>query len=209
MDATSIGLDDNSIVLGKHSGRHAFRTRLTDMGYELSDEDLERAFVRFKNLADKKKEISSLDLEALVDNEVRSVRETIALRRIQVQCGDHCVPTATVTVHFADSDKEKTASCIGTGPVDAAFKTINELVNGLVDAQLKEYIVNSVTKGIDALGEVTVRVADGSTGRQYTGVSANTDIVVASAQAYVNAVNRCKLTSGTPSPIHPQFGKVE
>eukprot|EP00173_Palmaria_palmata_P003028 Plantae.Rhodophyta-Palmaria_palmata.ctg31469.p1 GENE.Plantae.Rhodophyta-Palmaria_palmata.ctg31469~~Plantae.Rhodophyta-Palmaria_palmata.ctg31469.p1 ORF type:complete len:234 (-),score=60.22 Plantae.Rhodophyta-Palmaria_palmata.ctg31469:98-742(-) len=207
MDATSIGLEDNSIVLGKLSGRNAFGTRLIEMGYELTDEELQRAFLRFKQFADKKKEVSSLDLEAIVDNEVRSVSETIALRRVQVQCGDHCVPTATMQLHFAETDEVRMASCTGTGPVDAAFQAVNEITAEIVDASLKEYIVSSVTKGIDALGEVTVRVEDNSTGRQYTGRSANADIVVASAQAYINAINRCRLTFGSPARIHPQHGK--
>jgi 2-isopropylmalate synthase len=207
MDATSIGLEDNSIVLGKLSGRHAFGTRLIEMGYELSDEELQRAFVRFKEFADKKKEVSSLDLEAIVDDEVRAVSETIALRRVQVQCGDHCIPTATIQLYFAEADETRMASSTGTGPVDAAFQAVNEITHDIVDANLKEYLVNSVTKGIDALGEVTVRVEDNTTGRQYTGRSANPDVVVASAQAYINAINRCRLKFGSPIPIHPQHGK--
>jgi 2-isopropylmalate synthase len=207
MDATSIGLEDNSIVLGKLSGRHAFGTRLIEMGYELTDDELQRAFVRFKEFADKKKDVSSLDIEAIVDNEVRSVRETIALKRVQVQCGDHCVPTATMQLHITETDATITASCTGTGPVDAAFKAVNEITKGMVSATLKEYMVNSVTKGIDALGEVTVRVEDGANGRQYTGRSAHADIVVASAQAYINAINRCRLKFGSPRPIHPQHDK--
>lgn len=207
MDATSIGLEDNLIVLGKHSGRHAFRSRLTDMGYELTDDELDRAFLRFKDLADKKKEVSTLDLESLVDNEVSNVKETVALERVQVQCGDHCVPTATLSLRVSETNEIRTVSCTGTGPVDAAIKAINKIVETMVDVTLKEYMVSSVTRGIDALGEVTVRVIDGSNGREYSGSSANTDIVVASAQAYVNAVNRCQLSMGTPRPIHPQFGR--
>lgn len=206
MDAQSIGLTDNSIVLGKHSGRHAFRTRIKEMGYEPTDSELERAFVRFKELADKKKEVSHADIQSLVSDEVRLVKEVVQLRRIQVQCGDHCIPTATVTLNTVESSEEKTTSSTGTGPVDASFNSINQIIRGIVDVKLIEYKVNSVTKGIDALGEVTVRVLDGESGRQFTGVSANTDVVVASAQAYVNAVNRCEQIRHEEKihPLHPQ-----
>eukprot|EP00177_Eucheuma_denticulatum_P000212 GFKZ01000368.1.p1 GENE.GFKZ01000368.1~~GFKZ01000368.1.p1 ORF type:complete len:615 (-),score=81.05 GFKZ01000368.1:458-2302(-) len=205
MDAQSIGLVENLIVLGKHSGRHAFRSRLNDMGYDVNDSELERAFARFKELADKKKEVSDADIASLVNDEVRLVKETVQLRRIQVQCGDHCIPTATVTLNIVDTDEERTATSIGTGPMDATFNAINRVVEKMVSVSLIEYNVASVTKGIDALGEVSVRVLDGGSGRQYIGASANIDVVVASAQAYVNAVNRCQLNSEV-AKIHPQFG---
>ena len=123
-----------------------------------------------------------------------------------MQCGDHCIPTATVTLRLKEEDRESTVASTGTGPVDATFNAVNSFISGLANVTLKEYQVNSVTKGIDALGEVTVRVVDGATGRQFTGSSANTDVVVASAQAYVNALNRCSLNRNEPKPIHPQFG---
>lgn len=207
MDAKSIGLSDNSIVLGKHSGRHAFRARLKDMGFELDESELERTFSRFKELADKKKEVSEADLESLVSDEVRHVEEVVHLRRLQVQCGDRCIPTATVSISLFDNDFEQTATATGTGPVDAAFCAINKLVNNILNVNLCEYKVSSVTRGIDALGEVAVKVVDGETGRFYTGFSANTDVVVASAQAYVNAVNRCQILKDKPEKIHPQFGR--
>lgn len=207
MDATSIGLEDNSIVLGKLSGRNAFGSRLVEMGYELTADEMQRAFVQFKIFADKKKEVSALDLHAIVDNEVHAVAETLVLKRVQVQCGNHCIPSAVMEVHNVENDKTMTGSAIGTGPVDAAFKVINELTGDIVDATLKEYNVSAVTKGIDALGEVTVRVEDNFSGRQYSGRSADTDIVVASSRAYLSALNRCQMTSGKPNPIHPQHGK--
>lgn len=207
MDAQSIGLVENSIVLGKHSGRHAFRSRLKDMGYEISDAELERAFLRFKELADKKKEVSDADIASLVNDEVRLVKETVQLRRIQVQCGDHCIPTATVTLNIVETNEERTATSIGTGPLDAAFNAINRVVDNIVSVSLIDYNVSAVSKGIDALGEVSVRVLDGGSGRQYIGAAANIDVVVASAQAYVNAVNRCQLNSEI-SKIHPQFGSA-
>lgn len=207
MDAQSIGLSQNSIVLGKHSGRHAFRTHLIGMGYEINDEELERAFKRFKDLADKKKDVSEADIESLVSDEVRLVKEVVRLRRVQVQCGDHIIPTATVTLHVVKNDEDKTMTSVGTGPVDAAFNAVNDLVTSMVSVSLSEYKVTSCTQGIDALGEVAVRVKDGATGRDYSGFSSNTDIVVASVQAYVNAVNRCQLLKDVPVKIHPQFGR--
>lgn len=207
MDAQSIGLSENSLVLGKHSGRHAFRTRILSMGYEISEEELERAFVRFKDLADKKKEVSDADIESLISDELRVVSEVVGVQRVQVQCGDHCIPTATVTLKMMSNGEDITVTSTGTGPVDAAFRAIDKIVDPIVSVTLLEYKVSSVTKGIDALGEVTARVVDGLTGRQYSGYSSNTDVVVASVRAYVSAINRCKLLE-CEEKVHPQFGKV-
>lgn len=206
MDAQSIGLSENSIVLGKHSGRHALRTRILALGYEANDEELERVFVRFKELADKKKEVSDADIECLVNDEVRVVSEVFSLQRIQVQCGDHCIPTATVTLKLTNVDEDITETSVGTGPVDAAFCAVNKVVSSIVSVSLVEYKVNSVTEGINALGDVAVRVTDESTGRQYSGYSANTDVVVASVRAYINAINRCRLLKDSADKVHPQFG---
>jgi 2-isopropylmalate synthase len=185
MDAQLIGLNDNQIVLGKHSGRNAFRTRLKELGYEVSEADLNKAFVRFKDVADKKKEITDWDLEALLNDEIQQAPDLFKLGLVQVSCGDHSCPTATVTIRTPDGE-ELTDAAIGTGPVDAIYKAINRVAN--VPNQLIEFSVQSVTAGIDAIGEVTIRLS--YEGRVYTGHSANTDIIVASAQAYVNALNR-------------------
>lgn len=186
MDAESIGLRDNQIVLGKHSGRNAFRTRLKELGFELSEQDLNKAFVRFKDLADKKKEISDWDLEAIVKDETQvKVVNGFGLELVQVSCGDRACPTATVTLLTPDG-QELTDAATGTGPVDAVYKAINRVVN--VPNKLIEFSVQSVTAGIDAMGEVTIRLQHGD--RLYSGHSANTDIIVASAQAYLNALNR-------------------
>lgn len=185
MDAKLIGLTDNQIVLGKHSGRNAFRTRLQELGFDLSETELNKAFVRFKEVADKKKEVSDWDLEALVNDEIRQVPELFHLELVQVSCGDHARPTATVTLRTPEG-KELMDAAIGTGPVDAVYKAINRVVN--VPNELIEYSVQSVTAGIDALGEVTIRLRYNS--RVFSGHAANTDIIVASAQAYVNALNR-------------------
>lgn len=185
MDAQSIGLTDNQIVLGKHSGRNAFRTRLKELGFDLSEQELNKAFLRFKELADKKKDVTDWDLEAIVNDEIQQAPDLFRLERVQVSCGDHACPTATVTL-LTPEGQELTDAAIGTGPVDAVYKAINRLVN--VPNQLIEFSVQSVTAGIDAIGEVTIRLR--YDGRIFSGHSANTDIIVASAQAYVNALNR-------------------
>jgi 2-isopropylmalate synthase len=185
MDAQLIGLTNNQIVLGKHSGRNAFRTRLKELGFELSESELNKAFVRFKEVADKKKEISDWDLEAIVNDEIQQAPDLFRLELVQVSSGDRARPTATVTLRTPEGE-ELTDAAIGTGPVDAVYKAINRVVN--VPNQLIEFSVQSVTEGIDALGEVTIRLRYES--QVFAGHAANTDIIVASAQAYVNALNR-------------------
>jgi 2-isopropylmalate synthase len=185
MDAQSIGLTDNSIVLGKLSGRNAFRTRLVEIGIDLSENDLNKAFLRFKDVADKKKEITDRDLEAIVNDEIKQAPEIFTLQRVQVSCGDPLQPTATVTIGLPNGE-EATDAAIGTGPVDAIYKAINRVVD--VPNELIEFSVQSVTAGIDAIGEVTIRLKYHD--RTYSGYAANTDIIVASAQAYINALNR-------------------
>jgi 2-isopropylmalate synthase len=185
MDAQLIGLTDNQIVLGKHSGRNAFRTRLTELGFELSETELNKAFVRFKEVADKKKEISDWDLEAIVNDEIQQTPELFRVELVQIACGSNTQPTATVTLRTPNGE-ELTDAAIGTGPVDAVYKAINRVVN--VPNELIEFSVQSVTAGIDAIGEVTIRLRHDS--QVFSGHAANTDIIVASAHAYVNALNR-------------------
>lgn len=185
MDAESIGLTENQIVLGKHSGRNAFRSRLKELGFELSETELNKAFLRFKEVADKKKEISDWDLEAIANDEIQQAPELFRLELVQVSCGDRSRPTATISLR-TPTGEELMDAAIGTGPVDAVYKAINRVVN--VPNELIEFSVQSVTKGIDAMGEVTIRLRHNE--RVYSGHAANTDIIVASAQAYVNALNR-------------------
>lgn len=199
MDAQSIGLTDNQIVLGKHSGRNAFRTRLKELGFELGDQELNRAFLRFKELADKKKEITDWDLEAIVNDEIQHTPARYQLEHLQVSCGDHAKPTATVTLLTPDG-QELTDAAIGTGPVDAVYRAINRVID--LPNELIEFSVQSVTAGIDAIGEVTVRVRHED--RIFSGHSANTDIVVASAHAYVNALNRLSFVLEQGRSLHPQ-----
>ncbi|MCS6960246.1 MAG: 2-isopropylmalate synthase [Pseudanabaenaceae cyanobacterium SKYGB_i_bin29] len=186
MDAESIGLTSNQIVLGKLSGRNAFRTRLQELGFHLTEQELNRAFVRFKELADKKREITDWDLAAIVNDETQHLPQAYKLEHVQVSCGDHALPTATVTV-LTPEGEERTDAAVGTGPVDAVYKAINRVVN--LPNQLIEFSVQSVTAGIDALGEVTIRIKHPS-GVVYAGHAASTDIIVASARAYIHALNR-------------------
>ncbi|HBC41633.1 MAG TPA: 2-isopropylmalate synthase [Pseudanabaena sp.] len=195
MDAQSIGLTDNLIVLGKLSGRNALSSRLKELGFELSEQELNAAFVRFKELADKKREISDRDIEAIVNDEIRHAPEAFKLDHVQVSCGDRAIPTATVTVIMPDG-QEITDASVGTGPVDAIYKAINRIVN--VPNQLIEYSVQSVTAGIDALGEVTIRLRHPDAGT-LSGHSANTDIIVASARAYLSALNKLYFALQSPS----------
>lgn len=186
MDAAAIGLSENQIVLGKHSGRNAFRTRLQELGFNLSEDELNKAFHRFKEVADKKKEVSDWDLEAIVrDETLPQMTQAFQLEHVQVICGDCACPTATVTI-VNPNGEIRTDAAVGTGPVDAVYQAINRLVQ--IPNQLIEFSVQSVTEGIDALGTVTIRLRHQE--RIFSGQASDTDIVVASAYAYVNALNR-------------------
>jgi len=202
VDARTVGLSDNRISLGKLSGRSAVRARLEELGYDLSREDLDDAFARFKDLADRKREITDRDLEAIVSEQVQQPEARYQLKLVQVSCGSSLSPTATVTL--ADEDgKEQTMASIGTGPVDAVCQALNGLAG--VPNELVEFSVKSVTEGIDAIGEVTIRLR--RDGELYSGHSADTDVVVAAAQAFVNALNRLVAGSAQPA-LHPQKDTV-
>ncbi len=192
IDPKMVGISASSLVLGKLSGRHAFKERLAELGYSLSDEDFSRAFAVFKQLAEKKKTITNKDIESLVAEEQRTVSEIYHLDRIQVSCGDRGIPTAAVRLIGPEGQVIADAA-LGTGPVDAIYKAINRLVG--VTNKLTEFSVKSVTEGIDAIGEVLIRVESG--GITYTGRGADTDIIVASAKAYINALNRLLTTKKT------------
>jgi len=189
MDPKSVGIPASSLVLGKSSGRHAFRERLAELGYSLNEEDLIRAFSAFKEMADKKKKITDRDIESIIAEEMRNIEEAYKLERIQVTCGDRGVPTAAVKLIDPEGKTVEDAA-LGTGPVDAVYMAINRLVK--VPNDLTEFSVKSVTEGIDAIGEVLIRIE--SEGVTYTGRGADTDIIVASARAYINALNRLLAT---------------
>ncbi len=185
MDPRTVGIPASSLVMGKLSGRHALKERLAELGYSLTDEDLGRIFTAFKELADKKKEVTDKDIESLVAEEKRTVTEFYHLDRLQVTCGDRGIPTASIRL-IAPDGEAKADAALGTGPVDAVYQAINRIVG--VPNKLTEFTVKSVTEGIDAIGEVLIRIE--SEGITYTGRGADTDIIVASAKAYMNALNR-------------------
>jgi 2-isopropylmalate synthase len=189
MDPADVGLEGSRIVLGKHSGRHAFTRALEELGFNLSKEDVAKAFQRFKELADRKIRMSDADLEAIVAEEITADEDEYELVSIQVAGGTHLSPTATVRlVHRGELIDE---SAIGDGMIDAACGAIQRATG--VDARLESFTVSSVTGGIDALGDVTVvLVTNGGDRplRRATGRGVSTDVVEASARAYLSAVNR-------------------
>lgn len=190
MTPESIGLHQSRLVLGKHSGRAALKARLKEMGYNIEGDALNQVFARFKDLADAKKTVTDADLEALIADEFNKPEEIFSLVDIQVTCGTMGMPTATAKLRNAKGE-EFIHAAVGAGPVDASFKAIDAIVNA--PSRLIEYSVHSVTEGIDALGEVTVRVAPANTEgdkRSFGGYGADSDIVVASVKAYMAALNR-------------------
>ncbi|MEA3239944.1 MAG: 2-isopropylmalate synthase [Candidatus Bipolaricaulota bacterium] len=185
MRPEDVGLSESRLVLGKHSGRHALQERLAQMGYELDAEKIEVVFARFKELGDKKREVTDADLEALIADLFYQPREVYRLVDLQVVAGRSGMPTATVKLAGPDG-VEHVRAAVGAGPVDATYRAIDELVPAR--AELLEYDVHALTSGIDAQGEVSVRTTDGT--RVFRGYGADTDIIVASAKAYLNALNR-------------------
>jgi 2-isopropylmalate synthase len=206
MDATTVGLASNALVLGKHSGRHALRDALEEMGFQLDGQALNTAFRRFKEIADRKKQITAMDLEALVTDELRGEDVgSYALEWFEVQASSRRPPHARVAVTLPDGGTGE-GSFTGDGPIDAVFRAINAAAG--VDAKLGEFTIGAVTEGQDALGEVSVVVeVDGSSG---AGQGVSTDIIDASARAYVRALSvaraRAQASSeamGLPEPAGP------
>jgi 2-isopropylmalate synthase len=185
MDPVTVGVPRSELVLGKLSGRHGLKSRLNELGYAPTDEEMGRIYDAFKELADKKREVMDRDLIALMGDEHKTFDEAYTLERVQVTCGD--LEVATATIQLKDSQGEvHTNAGTGTGPVDAVYQAINRIVN--VPSELTDFSVMSVTEGIDAVGQVSIRIEQD--GRAYNGRGADTDIIVASAKAYMNALNR-------------------
>ncbi len=205
MRPETVGVTRTRLVLGKHSGRHALKTRLVELGFALSEAELDKAFDRFKALADKKKVITDADLEALVADEFYQPTEIFSLDGLQVACGTMGLPTATVRLKGPDG-KLTIQAAVGTGPVDACYKAIDAIVQS--PATQLEFAVHAITEGIDALGEVTVRIEaeGGATAtnaqrdyeqvRTFGGHGADTDIIVASVKAYLAALNKMLVATG-------------
>jgi 2-isopropylmalate synthase len=195
MTPESVGVKTSSLVLGKHSGRHALDQRFKDLGYELEQDTLAQAYILFTRLADQKKEIFDEDLVALVNDGLSDGADAYALRAVQATAGTHSVATALVIL--SDGDREITETASGDGPVNAVFEAINRITG--LQGELLDFRLASVTGGADALGEVFLRVKfpEGI----FSGKAASTDIVGSSAQAYLKAVNKVIQRARTAEPI--------
>ncbi len=214
MDASTIGLEENKIVLGKHSGRSAFREKLKELGYNLDEEQLNSAFQKFKELTDRKKEISSLDLEAIVEGQLLQTGDILELKKLQITTG---TGISTATVHMEKcGDKVLESACSEGGPVDAVYRTINA-VSGW-SPSLRLFKIDAITGGKDALAHVTVKIENDiekecGAGHQkdrdgvYLGRGVSTDTLKASALAYINATNR--LLTDLEDPSHPECKEDE
>ncbi|MBF0289533.1 MAG: 2-isopropylmalate synthase [SAR324 cluster bacterium] len=184
MTPQSVGIQENNLVLGKHSGRHALANRLESRGFYLNEEELNEVFEKFKHLADRKKQIFDEDLDVIVTQGVRQQQDDYILDSLTVSSGTHMIPTATVGMIIHGERIKKAA--FGDGPVDAALNTIKEITN--IDCRLIAYSVKSITGGTDAQGKVSVTIE--KDGMRITGRGADTDIVTASALAFINSINR-------------------
>ncbi|WP_394828452.1 2-isopropylmalate synthase [Pendulispora albinea] len=219
MRPETVGVTQTNLVLGKHSGRAALSARLVSMGYSFDGPALDRVFARFKALADRRKQVHDADLEALVHDEAAPDVEAFTLEGLLVGCGTMGMPTATVRLRCPDG-KVRVHAAVGTGPVDAAYKAVDAIVQ--TRATLLEFTVRSVTEGIDALGEVAVRIRelhghegvraqhDGPQARVFHGNGADTDIIVASVKAYLRAQNRLMAATGGvwDAPVSRRDGVV-
>lgn len=186
IDPADVGAGQSKIILTARSGHAALKHRLEELGHDVSGTRLDALYEAFLNVADKKKEVYDEDLESLVNEQDRTEKAIYTLERVQVSCGQPLTPTATLTLVDAFGES-KTACEFGTGPIDAAYKAVNRIIG--VENDLAEFAVTSVTRGIDAIGEVTVRVTSGE-GSVFIGRGADNDIIVSATKAYVNALNR-------------------
>ncbi len=187
MTPETVGLTQSKLVLGKHSGRHALKVRLKELGYNVEGDALNQVFVRFKSLADAKKTVTDADLEALIADEFHGPVEIYMLEDIQITCGTMGMPTASVRMKD-NKGNEYVHAEVAEGPVDASFSAIDAIIQA--PNTLIEYSVHSVTEGIDALGEVTVRIQTPNGNRIFGGYGADSDVIVASVKAYMAALNR-------------------
>lgn len=202
MRPETVGLSQSQMVMGKLSGRHAFRQRLEELGYKVSEEELNHAFDRFKRIADQKKEVYEEDLEVIISEEVAKIEERISLKNLQVESGIGRVPTATVELEIDGRMVKQTGT--GDGPVDAAYRTIAAITQ--TKSRLLSYAVKALTGGTDAQGEVSVRIDED--GIAVTGHGADTDIIVASARAYLNALNKLAFRTSKQADPSQKIGLI-
>jgi 2-isopropylmalate synthase len=197
MSPDTIGLKESKLVLGKHSGRHAFREKLIDLGYGLNDDQVNAAFAKFKDLADKKKDVTDEDIRALIEEKLIATPELFALDTLQLSYGNQSVPSATVRIRIEDGSLLDEVA-LGNGSVDAIYKAIDKATKE--EVELDDYSIKSVTHGKDALGEVHVVLRQNDLTAHGRGVS--TDILEASAKAYIDAVNRLIDKRKVPGPTN-------
>jgi 2-isopropylmalate synthase len=204
MRPEDVGISKTSLVLGKHSGRHAFRERVKELGYHLEEPLLNKIFEEFKVLCDKKKEVYDADIETLIESEMHRGPAMWTLEAFTCNAGSGTIPAAAVCLWRHDGTIVREAG-VGDGPVDAVFRTIERITG--IDVNLTEYQVRSVSMGEDAQGEAMV--AAEHQGRTYRGRAASTDIVEASAQAFLQVINRIALRqrNGELAPLHPQHSQ--
>jgi len=193
MEPETIGLASNKLVMGKHSGRHAFRERLKDLGYDLNKKELDQLFKKFKVLADKRKELVDEDIEALVAEEILRIPDIYKLLYLNVVSGTVTIPTAMVRLMV--EGREVQLSGFGIGPIDATYNTIAKITG--TRSKLLRFAVTSITGGMDAQGEVTVRLQEN--GLVTLGRGTDPDIITASAKAYINGLNRLEYLKQNPS----------
>jgi 2-isopropylmalate synthase len=182
MTPESVGVPQTKIVLGRHSGRHGLKSRLVELGYQLSNEDLQAVYEKFSALADKKKEIYDEDLRMLMGDEMLKGTEKYQLEYLHVSSGSNSIPTATIIIKTPDRSVQESST--GDGPVDASFKAIERALN--IEPCLNSYTVRSITSGRQAMGEALVRIVEGE--KHFTGRGVSTDIIEASAKAYLQAL---------------------
>jgi 2-isopropylmalate synthase len=185
MTPASVGLKESNLVLGKHSGKHAFRDRLQALGYALTDKELTAAFKSFKELADRKKSVYDKDIEALIAKEAVQVPKTFTLDTFVINSGNMITATATIALNRDGKQIEKVAR--GSGPIDAAFKSIDKIIGRQLE--LDDYRIDAVSEGEDALGDARVILRNESGGK-YSGRGLSTDVIEASIKAYINAINK-------------------
>jgi len=200
MTPETIGLSSSRMVLGRHTGRHGFNEKCRQLGFKLNEAEMEQAYERFKELADKKKEVFEEDIAAIINDEIRVVEQFYTLEFIQIACGSGPLPTASVKVHKKGGKIKKVAAC-GDGPVDAAYEALRKATG--FSPKLENYSIRAVTGGKEALGEATVKIKHD--GRLYIGRGVSTDIIEASAKAYLDAINRLVAAAGSEPEIKAEL----
>ena len=207
MTPETVGYTNSKLVLGKHSGRHAFRVHISNMGYRLSSDELNKAFQRFKQVAERKKSVTDADLEAIVADETKPETVFYTLQGIQVSAGAPGMPTATLKLQGPDGEMH-TECAIGAGPVDAIYRAIDAIIGTPTD--LAEFRINAITEGIDALGDVTVRLRSQSDSiRTFGGHGTDTDILVAACKAYLAAINKLLAYQGQNTESTAETSAIE